>query len=222
MTTADTLPRRVQVEVLSARTELLFVLRAAMAMTAALWVYVALMAPAGNVGGTRNLLPFQKLIVDRPPEEQRVFRELQEGLLEAEAARSAANAWPPPESLAAQGIPPFAPDPTERAPAEWRLIESGTIVNYLGLPKTGDGPAWLLFVQEPVPGVPPDQAFEDEEHHRLASGAMLHVSTWVHPEGRDVPGRLVRMPQAEGWTQLYAVGPPAVTAARAVRPAGSK
>jgi hypothetical protein len=222
MTAGDTPARRVQVETLSARTELLLVLRAAMAMTAALWLYVALMAPAGGVAGPRNLLPFQKLIADRPPEEQRVFRELQEGLLEAEAARSAANAWPAAAALAAQGIPPFAPDPTERAALEWRLLQNGTIVNYLGLPKTADGPAWLLFVQEPVPGVPPDQAFEDEEHHRLAGGAMLHVSTWVHAAGRGVPERLVRMPQAEGWTQLYAVGPPALTTAGAVRRAGSK
>jgi hypothetical protein len=64
-----------------------------------------------------------------------------------------------------------------------------------------------VWVQEPEPGVPPDQNFEDEEHHRLIDGTMLHVSTWSHARGPRVPPRIVRVPQAEGWTQLYAVGP---------------
>jgi hypothetical protein len=220
--------RRVEVEALSARTELLLVLRAAMVVTVALWVYLALAASDGGVARQRNLLPFQKLIADRPPDEQRMFRELQEGLLEAEAARATAGRWPATAALAADGIPPFGTDPTARLVYEWRLVKSGTIVNYLGLPKAvlfpGEGaprvteaaPAWLVFVQEPAPGVPPDQTFEDEEHHRLAGGAMLHVSTWVHSNGPAVPERLIRMPQSEGWTQLYAVGP------SAVRLAGSK
>jgi hypothetical protein len=207
--------RRVQVETLSARAELLVVVRAAMGITVGVWIYVAMMA---GVGGTaprqRNLLPFQKLIADRAPVEQRMFRELQEGLLEAEAARSTTNAWPTPESLGETGIPPFAADPTRRSDYVWTLVHSGTMVNYLGIPTTAGLPAWLLLVTEPAPGVPPDQTFEDEEHHRLADGAMLHVSTWVHADGRAVAPRLVRMPQAEGWTQLYAIGPARATAPR--------
>jgi hypothetical protein len=204
--------RRVEIEALSARAELLAVVRAAMAIVVGVWMYVASAAGIGGGGVTaqRNLLPFQKLIADRAPEEQRIFRELQEGLLEAEAARFAAGAWPTPESLAARGVPPFASDPTQRAAYEWSLVQSGPIVNYLGRPKSGDGSGWLLLIQEPVPGVPPDQTFEDEEHHRLADGAMLHVSTWVRADGRAISGRVERMPQADGWTQLYAVGPAAV------------
>ena len=198
--------RAVAVVPLSARSELLIVVRAAMAIAVGVWIYLASTASSIGVVGQRNLLPFQKLIADRPAEEQRTFRELQEGLLEIEAARTAARAWPPTESLAADGVPPFARDPTRRASIAWQRLQSGTTVNYLGLP--GDaGPAWLLLIQEPEPGVPPDQTFEDEEHHRLSSGVMLHVSTWVHQDGRKIPSRIVRLPQAEGWMQLYAVGP---------------
>jgi hypothetical protein len=200
--------RRVHIDVLSARAELLLVLRVSMAIVVGTWIYVASAADAGGgAGARRNLLPFQKLIADRASEEQRMFRELQEGLLEAEAGRSATSAWPMPESLADNGVPPFAIDPTRRTPYTWKLLQSGTMVNYLGLPKDNRQPAWLVVIQEPVPGVPPDQNFEDEEHHRLADGAMLHVSTWVHTGGESIADRLVRMPQSEGWTQLYAVTP---------------
>jgi hypothetical protein len=179
-----------------------------MATAVGVWIYLASTASTlGGGVGQRNLLPFQKLIADRPALEQRTFRELQEGLLEIEVARSASGAWPATDTLAADGVPPFAPDPTRRLEVTWQRLRTGTIVNYLGVPSATDGPAWLLLVQEPEPGVPPDQTFEDEEHHRLANGVMLHVSTWVHQDGRKVGSRLVRLPQAEGWTQLYAVGP---------------
>ncbi|HJZ78588.1 MAG TPA: DUF6162 family protein [Vicinamibacterales bacterium] len=203
-----TASRRVQVQTLSARAELLAVVRASMSIVVGVWIYVAMMAGVGgNAPRQRNLLPFQKLIADRVPAEQRMFRELQEGLLEAEAARATANAWPTPDSLAAAGIPPFARDPTQRSSYQWQLEQGGTTVNYVGVPTTAGLPAWLLLVTEPTPGVPPDQTFEDEEHHRLPDGGMLHVSTWVHADGGAIAPRLVRMPQAEGWTQLYAVGP---------------
>ena len=200
--------RRVQVETLSARTELLLVVRAAMVIAIGVWMYLASAASSGASGqGQRNLLPFQKLIADRTPEEQRTFRELQEGLLEAEATRAMTNAWPPPQALGDVGIPPFAVDPTQRQTYAWTLLQNKTIVNYIGIPKGGTGPEWLVLMLEPEPGIPPDQTFEDEEHHRLSSGAMLHVSTWVRTDGRASADRAVRLPQAEGWTQLYAVGP---------------
>jgi hypothetical protein len=201
--------RTEQIQPLSAHAELLVLLRAAMAISAGVGIYVALTIGGGATSVQRNLLPFQKLIADRPPDEQRMFRELQEGLLEAEALRSATRAWPATPALADAGIPPFAADPTRRTDYDWRLLQAGTLVNYLGLPRRGDAPAWLLVVQEPEPGVPPDQNFEDQEHHRLLDGTMLHVATWVRPDPRGAADRATRMPQAEGWTQLYAVGPAA-------------
>jgi hypothetical protein len=137
-----------------------------------------------------------------------MFRELQEGLLEAERERSADGTWPEVRALAEQGIPPFANDPTAKnAVFRWQLLKSGTLVNYLGIPDRAGVPAWLLLVQEPDPGVPPDQNFEDEEHNKLLDGTMLHVSTWSYTDGIHASGKIVRLPQAEGWTQIYAVGP---------------
>ena len=200
--------RRVQIETRSARAELLLVVRAGMAITIGVWLYLASSSAAsGGAPSARNLLPFQKPIADRPSSEQRVFRELQEGLIEAEAARSSNGSWPAVPTLAESGIPPFAADPTQHPAYAWALLQGGTLVNYLGIPKSGDAPAWLLLVQEPEAGAPPDPAAEDEEHHRLVNGSMLHVSIWLHANGRQIGPRLVRVPQAEGWTQLYAVGP---------------
>ena len=204
-----------EVQPLSARAELLMLVRAAMAIVAGVFIYVATTVGGGASPSARNLMPFQKLIADRPFDEQRMFRELQEGLLEAEGLRSTENAWPTTSALADAGIPPFAADPTRRRAYDWRLNRNGTLVNYLGIPKDGDGPAWLIVVLEPEPGVPPDQPFEDQEHHRLLNGAMLHVATWTHANGRAVADRIVRMPQTEGWIQLYAViasAPPASSA----------
>ena len=210
-------PRAEHVTPLSARAELLVLVRAAMAIVAGVFIYVATTVGGGASPGQRNLMPFQKLIGDRPSDDQRMFRELQEGLLEAEAMRSGNNAWPTTSALADAGIPPFAADPTRRRAYEWRLIQSGTLVNYLGRPTDEDAPAWLIVVTEPEPGVPPDQTFEDQEHHRLLNGAMLHVATWTHANGRATSDRLVRMPQTEGWIQLYAVSasaPPASSTPR--------
>jgi hypothetical protein len=127
--------------------------------------------------------------------------------------RALDGAWPSSETLAGDGIPPFAADPTRRIGYTWQMLQSGSMVNYLGIPKNAAAPAWLVLIQEPEPGVPPDQTFEDEEHHRLSTGQMLHVSSWTHSSSPPVTARLVRMPQAEGWTQLYAVGPAAAGAA---------
>ncbi len=199
--------RTVSVQALSARDELLLVARASMALVVCVWMYLAFASGLGGPAESqKHLLPFQVLIAERPGEEQRTFRELQEGLSEAEAARASSGVWPSSEALAKDGIPPFAPDPTQRLTYTWTLVQSGSFVNYLGIPKGGSAPAWLVLVQEPEPGVPPDQAVEDEEHHRLSTGQMLHVSTWTHATA-PAAGRVVRMPQAEGWTQLFAVGP---------------
>lgn len=199
--------RRVQVQPLSAQAELLLLLRVSMAIMAAAGIYVASAIGGGATPSQRNLMPFQQLIADRPADEQRMFRELQEGLLEAEAMRSANGAWPTTQALADAGIPPFAADPTRRRDYDWRLLRAGSLVNYRGIPKDAGVPGWLVVVLEPQPGIPPDQAFEDQEHHRLLDGAMLHVATWVHPDGRAIADRVVRLPQTEGWMQLYAVGP---------------
>ena len=201
--------RRVEVRPPSARIELSNVVRFSMVITIGVWMFLATDSARFRDAGaaSRHLLPFQSLIQDRPALEQRTFRELQEGLLEAESTRAASGAWPAPAALAAAGIPPFAADPTAKGgPYDWRQTRNGAFVNYLGLPRLSGSPAWLVLVQEPEPGAPPDPAREDEEHHRLLNGDMLHVSTWVRRDAQ-APTGAIRAPQAEGWTQLYAVGP---------------
>ena len=209
MNTATATVRRVEVRPPSSRIELGNVVRFGMVVIVGSWMFLAADSATFRDGGraSSHLLPFQMLIQDRPSIEQRMFRELQEGLLEAESRRASMGTWPSAQALADDGIPPFAVDPTAKGgPYDWRLNVTGAFVNYLGVPRRASAPEWLVLVQEPEPGAPPDPAREDEEHHRLLTGQMLHVSTWVRPDVK-VPTGTIRAPQAEGWTQLYAVGP---------------
>jgi hypothetical protein len=189
----------------SVAAELASIVRLGMGIVFGSWLYVA--SVTGSDPTTRGLLPYQALISTRPSAEIRVFRELQEGLIEAEAVRSRTGAWPTTEALAADGVPPFAYDPTAGLHAcRWVRTEERTLVNYAGVPEHPGAPAWLIVVREPAPGEPPDQPNEDEEHHRLADGTMLHVSTWLRAAATSAAPPFVRVPQAEGWTQVLAVG----------------
>lgn len=198
--------KEVVVARLSWQDELANVVRGGATVVIVVWVYLA--ATLNSTDARKALLPYQVLVANRPSTDQRMFRELQEGLLEAELARSTEGTWPAPQTLADQGIPPFADDPTAKGRAyQWSLVQAGNTINYLGIPLESSAAAWLLSIQEPEPGVPPDQNFEDEEHRRLLDGTMLHISTWTRDSGASVPIRVAPAPQAEGWTQVYAVGP---------------
>ncbi len=193
----------------SVRAETLNVLKAGAAIVVVVAAYLfrpAMMggATAATGGRASDLLPFQQLVRDAPGVEQRTFRELQEGLLEAERARASTNRWPEASTLAAEGVPPFAPDPTRKdATYRWTTLNQGMTVNYLGVPSTPSAPAWLLVIIEPEPGAPPDPAPNDETHHRLPDGTTLHVSIWTVPERSRQSGfNAVQLPQNEGWTQL--------------------
>jgi hypothetical protein len=172
---------------------------------------------AGGRGGlvglvaddARDLMPYQRLFRGLGSDDQRLFRELQEGLLEAENVRAATRHWPAPGTLAARGIPPFA-DAAGRGGRRlyrWQLRQEGPVVNYLGLPADRRDPACLLLMQEPDPGAPAEGSLAggpaggagpaqgaraiagaagaagapatDEVHHRLADGTLLHVSVWL-------------------------------------------
>lgn len=158
-----------------------------------------------------DLAPFQMLFRDAVPSVQRMFREMQEGLTEAETMRAASKQWPSVTTLAAQGIPPFArPSPGYG----WRLFHEGLYVGYVGAPSTGsaaassasDTPAFLALIQEPAPGYtenPPPGAPPDETHHRLGDGTLLHVTLWFRSDGAvpDGDSGLIQ-PFAAGWTQV--------------------
>ena len=145
----------------SVRAETLNVLKAAIAVVVVVAAYI--FRPSFGTEAERagrqlqiGLLPYQQLIRDAAPAEQRVFRELQEGLLEAERIRSQTGHWPDVSTLAAEGIPPFAEDPTQKVEYTWSSVRQDWVTNYLGVPADATQRAWVLVILEPEPGAPPD------------------------------------------------------------------
>jgi hypothetical protein len=201
--------RTVEILPPSARTETLNVLKAAAAISAIAALYVFSPSsgiPSSNLQSGQSsvgagLLPYQRLIRDASSAEQRIFRELQEGLLEAERLRAQTGQWPDVATLASRGIPPFAADPTQKVPYKWTSVRQDWAINYLGVPSEVAAPAWVLVILEPEPGAPADPAPNDETHHRLPDGTTLHVSLWNMPESKRRSGfAALRLPQNEGWT----------------------
>ena len=193
----------VQIQPPSVRIETLNVLKVAAAIVVFVTAYIfrpSVGAPEVAVPSL-GLLPYQKLIRDAAPGEQRMFRELQEGLLEAERIRAETGRWPDVAALEAEGIPPFASDPTRKIDYTWTSVRQDWATNYLGVPSDRSQPAWVLVILEPEPGAPADPAPNDETHHRLPDGTTLHVSIWNVPEEKRRSGfAALRLPQNEGWT----------------------
>ena len=200
--------RTVEIRPPSVRVETLNVLKAAGAIGVIVAAY--LFRPSfGDQSQMANrtlpvgLLPYQRLIRDASAPEQRIFREMQEGLLETERIRAETGHWPDVSTLEAEGIPPFAPDPTRKMAYKWTSVRQEWVTNYLGVPGDPAAPAWVLVILEPEPGAPPDPAPNDETHHRLPDGTTLHVSIWNIPEAKRRSGlSALRLPQNEGWTNV--------------------
>ena len=169
-------------------------------------VYLALNVATGGGDSPRGLLPYQVLGRTLPAPDQRLFCALRQGLLAAEADRTRTSAWPDAASLAAKGVVPFAPT-GDGADYQWSRLQQTGIINYFGQPRDPAHPAWLLEIQEPEPGVLPDPAPNDEEHHRLPDGTMLHTYVWMHRYGGQVPVGFVRQPQNSGWTEVFSAVP---------------
>jgi hypothetical protein len=199
--------RTVEIHPPSIRVETLNVLKASAAIVLVVSAYVfrpSFGDQSSNLQSRQSpvgLLPYQQLIRDASPDEQRIFRELQEGLLESERIRAQTGHWPDVKTLAAEGIPPFASDPTQKTNYTWTSVRQDWATNYLGVPSDPSQPAWLLVILEPEPGAPADPAPNDETHHRLPDGTTLHVSIWNMPEEKRRSGfAALRLPQNEGWT----------------------
>ncbi|MFN7973387.1 MAG: hypothetical protein U0166_13740 [Acidobacteriota bacterium] len=186
----------------SPRTETLAVLRVAGAIAFISYFSMAAHRPDGS-SGQAALFPYQRLFRDAPAPVQRMFRQMQEGLLEAENVRASKGAWPEAHALAADGIPPFAPDPGAGVYA-WRKQQDGPVVNYIGVPADGKRPAFLLFVQEPEPGDLSHLQMTtlDEEHQRLPGGMVIHVSFWMKDELAGVGEGVVKSALNDGWFQV--------------------
>jgi hypothetical protein len=165
----------------------------------------------------RNLLPHQMLARALPEAEQAVFRSIRNALPAVEADRARTSRWPDATTLAdlsARGAR-FGPGSAEgRVVQRWERFQQATTVSYLGVPADPASPAWLLVIQEPEPGALPDPAPNDEEHHRLPDGTVLHIYVWTHRYGSQVPARFVPQPQNDGWIEVLAAPPDPVLPAR--------
>jgi hypothetical protein len=166
-------------------------------------VYFALNATGGRRDETRNLLPYQTLAASLPESDQQRFRAIRDQLLAAETLRARTSRWPEPAALSLPG-----------SGYRWTRFERGVVTNYLGQPLDASQPAWLLEIQEPEPGMAPDPAPNDEQHHRLPDGTTLHVFVWMHRFGGDVAGDFVPQPQTTGWIEVFSVVPYPVFAIR--------
>ncbi len=159
-------------------------------------------ATLGPSAGT--LLPYQVLFRELPNGEQRMFRAMQEGSNEAVQMRGESGDWPSVGTLAAAGVPPFAPDPLDKGGYRWADSRDGLFVNYLGVPAAPDrGPAFLIVMQEPDPvtGERPSPSVADEEHALLPGGKLLHVTYWKRA-GAEPDAATVIDPALQGWQQI--------------------
>jgi hypothetical protein len=154
-------------------------------------------------------LPYQVLFRDLPGVEQRIFREMQEGVTEAVRVRGTTGTWPAVEALANDGIPPFAPDALDKAALRWEQRRDGLVTTYLGTPaRVADSPAYLILIVEPAPGAgeQPVPAVVDEEHQLLADGTLVHVTYWKHP-GAPSAAAASADPALRGWSQIRVSSP---------------
>lgn len=165
-------------------------------------VYLALNGLRSGDAG-RTLLPYQALAGTLPASDRQQFQTLREQLLAAEAIRTRTARWPEADALT-------LPGPGYR----WARFERGVVTDYLGLPHDPAQAAWLIEIQEPEPGVAPDPAPNDEEHHRLPDGTTLHTYIWTHRLGGQVPPGFVPQPQNTGWMEVFTTAPNPVYAIR--------
>jgi hypothetical protein len=167
--------------------------------------------PGGGNGAApaTGLLAFQVLFRDLPGPEQRVFRQMKEGMEEALRLRGASGEWPAVESLAAAEIPPFAPDVLDRSSLAWSHRRDGPVIVYFGVPTAGtDMASFLILIQEPEakPGESAAAAGVDEEHQLLPDGRLLHVTYWKRRPAAP-PSGLLGDPALQGWQQIRIAGP---------------
>ena len=154
-------------------------------------MYLALRSSSLDTGGARSLLPYQLLVGTLVSTDQATFGDLQRALLEIEAARAALGRWP--DATAVKDLGSYT----------WTTAREGYFVNYLAAPASDVSAAgWLLVIQEPDPQLTPDPAPNDETHHRLPDGTVLHVSIWMHRFGGQIAPKFIRQPEGAGWTQV--------------------
>ena len=174
------------------------VLALAALVVLAVAVYLALRSSALESPAAASL-PYQELVATLVGADQALFADLTKQMVDVEGMRAAEGRWPDAGRL--KSLTGFT----------WTASREGYFLNYLATP--GGDPsaaAWLLVLQEPDPQAAVDPAPNDETHHRLPDGTVLHVSIWTHRFGGQIDRQFVRQPERSGWTQvLTAPVPPA-------------
>ena len=161
--------------------------------------YLALKSSVLESTGPNRLMPYQTLARTLVSSEQAMFADLQKRIADLESRRAATGRWPEASAAASD------------APYEWSTAREGFFVNYLARPTTdASASAWLIVIQEPDPQSPPDTAPNDETHHRLPDGTVLHVTIWSHRYGGQIANAFVRQPETSGWTQILTAPVPPV------------
>jgi hypothetical protein len=161
--------------------------------------YLALKSSVLESTGSNRLMPYQTLVRMLVRSEQAIYTDLQGRVVDLESIRAATGRWPDASALAG-----------DRS-YEWSTAREGLFVNYLGTPTTDtSASAWLIVIQEPDPQAPPDTAPNDETHHRLPDGTVLHVTIWSHRYGGQIAKAFVRQPETSGWTQILTAPVPPV------------
>jgi hypothetical protein len=183
------------------------VLLLALLLVGGLAAYVGLTALNRDGRAQQDLLPYQFLASSLPESEQQVFRAIREAIAPMETARFEMKRWLDPASLSARGAAIFTPPAEGGTARAWQKFDQGTTVNYLGLPPDQAGAAWLLTITEPEPGSVPDNAPNDDEHHRLPDGTVLHIYVWTHRFGSEIKPAFIRQPETQGWIQIFRTPP---------------
>jgi hypothetical protein len=149
------------------------------------------------------LLPFQMLARDLVQADRDLFTTLKGRTADLEAVRAATGRWPDPAAVPSLPRHPPSAEGSAGPSYTWQLGEKGIVVNYLARPAQSDSSAaWLVVYREPDPGAPTDTALNDEEHHRLPDGTVLHVSLWMRRFGGQVSADFIPQPEVAGWTQV--------------------
>lgn len=126
---------------------------------------------------------WQRPVSELTATQQKFFGALREQLRKAESERSKNKTWP-----AATGV----------FPEGFTLAQQGIYVNYSG---ESEGLRWLVLFIEPDPRFGAEKVPEDDEHHVLSDGTMIHVTVWTQPISEPRPERVTAFPAAEGWVE---------------------
>ncbi len=161
------------------------VLGIAALVVVAVAVYLALKSSALETPGAGSLLPYQELVATLVSADQTMFADLTKEMLDVEAL--ARDGWTVARRRQVE-------KPSAASPGRHR-VRATTSTTLRRPPRTCRRPAWLLVIQEPDPQAPADPAPNDETHHRLPDGTVLHVSIWTHRFGGQIDRKFVRQPE---------------------------